>query len=113
MDQSNCDHLGAGGFVGLEGAGGAGVADVGEEVVPFVIDQDVGGEVFYLDSFDIVFGQDGGGASDGSQVEAAMLVSGIGDLLGAVAFGQHDHGSALFLEYRHIRVHSPGRGGAE
>ncbi len=124
---SGPDHFRTGGLVGLEGASRAGVTDVGEEVVPFVIDQDVGGEVFYLDFpdsfhaelrifqdfdlFDIVLGQDGGGAPNGSEVEATMFVTGIGDLLGAVAFGQHDHGGTDFLEGLDIGIHAAGDGG--
>ena len=100
-----------------------------EEVIPFVIDQDERGEVFdfdlpdgfhaefgELDDFDfldVFLGEDGGGAADAAEVEATVLFAGVGDLLAAIAFGDHDHAAAVALEEIDVAVHAACRGGAE
>jgi len=81
--------------------------DVGVEVVALVVDDDEGGEVLdldlphgfhaqlgiveHLDPADAVLGELGCGATDRSQVEAAVRVAGVGHGLATVALGQHDH----------------------
>lgn len=100
-----------------------------EEVVPLVIDQDERGEVFDLDLpdgfhaefgelddfdfLDVLFGQNGRRAADAAEVEAAVLFAGVGDLLAAIAFGDHDHAAAVALEEIDVAVHASCRGGAE
>lgn len=74
---------------------------VGEEVIALVVNDDEGGEVFYLNLpycfhtefgvlqylylLNAVLGENSCGATNGAQVEAAVLLASIGDLLGAVA----------------------------
>ena len=98
-------------------AGWAGIQLL-EEVVPFVIDEDEGGEVFHLDlpdgfhaefrevenldGLDMVLGEDRCRAAHGAEVEASVFLTRVGDDLGAVAFGKHDHGRA-FLSGRWAR----------
>ena len=112
-------------------AGGAGPvgADVGKEVVALVIHQDVGGEILHrnfpdslhtqfrvfdaLDGSDAVLGQVSCYTADGAQVEPTELLAGIGDALGAVALGNHNHAAAVALEELHIGIHAPGCGGTE
>jgi hypothetical protein len=76
-------------------------AELLKEVVPLVVHEDKGREVFYLDLphrfhaqfrvvdafdlLDILLGEDGGRATDGAKVEAAVVLTGVGDLLAAVA----------------------------
>lgn len=109
-------------------ADGTGV-EGGEEVVAFVVDEDEGGEVFDGDfpngfhaefgegddflGADVVLGEECGGAAGGAEVEAAVFFAGVGDLLGSVSFGEHDHGSAVGLEEVDVSVHAAGGGGAE
>ena len=77
--------------------------DLLEEVVAFVIDEDEGGEILdgdfpdgfhaefgvgdYLLRADVILRQQSGGATGGTEIEAAEFFAGIGDLLGTVAFG--------------------------
>ena len=112
-----------------EGAAFTFFGDLGEEVVALVVYEDEGGEVFDLDfpdgfhaelgvfeEFDFLDGvlcQDGGGTADAAQVESAVLMAGVGDLLGAVALGNHDHRAAGGLELVDIAVHASGGGGTE
>ena len=88
------------------------------------IHEDEGGEIFYadlpdgfhaefrvfdtLDALDVVLGQDGGGAADRAEVEATVLLAGVGHLLAAVPLGEHDHRAAVILEEIDIRVHAAG-----
>ncbi len=94
-------------------ADGAGV-EGGEEVVALVVDEDEGGEVFdgdFPDGFhaefgegddflgaDVVLSEECGGSASGAEVEAAVIFAGICHGLGAVPFGEHDHGAAVCLE---------------
>ena len=80
---------------------------VGEEVIAFVIHEDEGGEdlhgdfpdgfhaelfVFeYLETDDVVLSKKRRRATCRGEIETAVLVIGVGDLLGAVSFGEHDH----------------------
>ena len=84
---------------------------VGEEVVALVVDDDEGREVLdldlpdrlhaelgvlqHLDLADAVLGQAGGRAADRAEVEAAVALAGVGDLLAAVALGQHHEAAAV------------------
>ena len=72
------------------------VVDLLEEVVALVVHEDEGREVFDLDLpdgfhaelgkfddfdfLDVVLGEEGGGAADGAEVEAAVFLAGFGDL---------------------------------
>ena len=104
-------------------------ADGLEEVVALVVHEDEGGEVFdfdlpdgfhaelgELDDFDLLdvfLGEDGGWAADAAEVEAAVFFAGFGDLLAAIAFGDHDHAAAVALKEIDVAVHAAGGGGAE
>ena len=66
-----------------------------------------------LDRLDAVLGEAGGRAADRAEVEAAVRVARVGDLLGAVALGQHHHRAAGGLELVDVGVHPAGRGRAE
>lgn len=112
-----------------EGAAFTFFGDLGEEVVALVVYEDKCGEVFDLDfpdGFHAEFGVfeeldflDGvlrehcGGAADAAQIESAVLMTRIGDLPGAVSFGNHDHRAAGGLELVDVAVHASGGGGAE
>ena len=103
--------------------------DALEEVVPLVVNEDEGREVFHLDLpdgfhaefgelddfdlLDVFLGEDGGGAADAAEVEAAVLLAGVGDLLAAISFGDHDHAAAVALEEIDVAVHAACGGGAE
>ena len=92
---------------GLLFAARAAGLDLLEEVVALVVHENEGGEVFHLDfpngfhaqfgifhAFDrlnVVLGKDSRRAADGAEIEAAVLPAGIGDLLRAVALGEHHH----------------------
>lgn len=92
---------------GREGAALALLGDLGEEVVALVVDEDERGEVLYFDFpdslhaelgvfeklnfLDTVLGEDGSGAADGPEVETAMLVACVCNLLASVALGNHHH----------------------
>ena len=105
------------------------MADLLEKIVTLVIDEDEGGEVFDVDfpdgfhpefgkvddflALDVLFREEGGGASGGTEVKAAVLLAGVGHHLGAVALGEHDHGGAVFLEEIDVGIHAAGGGGAE
>ena len=52
-------------------------------------------------------------AARGAEVEAAVFLARIGHLLGAVAFGEHDHGCAVGLEEIDVSVHAASGGGTE
>ena len=98
-----------------------------EEVVALVVDEDEGREVLDLDLvdclhaelrildelhlLDVLLGEDGGGAADRAEVEAAVLLAGVGDLLRPVALGEHDERAAVALEEVDVAVHAAGGGG--
>jgi hypothetical protein len=42
-----------------------------------------------LNFLDVLLGQQGGRAADGTEIETAVFLAGIGDLLGAIALGDH------------------------
>ena len=54
-----------------------------------------------------------GGPADRAEVEAAVLLARLGDLLRAVALRQHDIDAAGRLELLDVAVHPSGRGGPE
>lgn len=100
-----------------------------EEVVALVIYENEGGEVddldlpdgFHtelgildtLDLLDAVLSKDGGRASDTTEVKSSVLLTSVGDLLTAVALGDHDHAATMRLEEIDIRVHTPCGGRTE
>ena len=65
------------------------------------------------DRLDAVLGEPRRRAADRAEVEAAVGVAGLGDLLGAVALRQHHHRAARGLELLDVRVHPAGRRRAE
>ena len=97
-----------------------------EEVVALVIDEDERREVLHadlpdgfhsevwifnaLDALDALVGEDSRRAADRAEVESTVLLAGIGDDLGTVALGDHDHTAAVILEEINVRVHTVGRG---
>ena len=110
-----------------DGASGVGL-ELLEEVIALVVDEDEGGEVFYLnlpdglhtkfgvfhtfDALDVVLGKDGSRSSDGAEVEAAVVFASVGDVNTAVTLSEHDSASAVVLEFVNIGVHASCRGGA-
>jgi hypothetical protein len=66
-----------------------------------------------LDLADVLLGEDGGRAADAAEVEAAVLLAGVGDGLAAVALGEHDQRAAVRLEEVDVAVHAAGGGRAE
>ena len=99
---------------------------LGEEIVALIVYEDEGGEVFYpdfphslhanlwefhtLDALDRVQREHGSRAADTSQIETAMLFASVGNNLGAVSLGNHNHGAAVVLEFVYVGVHTVGRG---
>ena len=93
-----------------------------EEVVALVIHENECREVLHTDfpdclhsefrvfdtfyALDVVLSKNSGRTSDGTEVETAVLAAGIGHSLAPVAFGEHNHTSAMVLELIHIRVHT-------
>ena len=49
-------------------------------------------------------------AADAAEVEAAVFVAGVGDLLTAVTLGQHNHAAAVGLQLVNVGVHTAGGG---
>ena len=102
-------------------ASGAAGLDLLEEIVALVVYKDECREILYvdfpdglhsefrifyaLDALDVVLRKDCSRPADASEIEAAVLLAGIGYLLRAVAFSKHHHASAMALEQIHIRVH--------
>lgn len=78
-----------------------------KEVVTLIINEDECGEVFHFDfphslhakfgifyalnALDVLLRKDGSGSTDRAQVEATVLFASVGNLLCAVAFGNHNH----------------------
>ena len=99
-----------------------------EEVVALVIDEDECRKVLdgnlpdgfhsefrilnALNALDATLGENGCHAADGAEIEASVLLAGIGNLLAAVAFRYHDEAAAVCLELIDIRVHSACSGGS-
>ena len=99
------------------------------KIIPLIIRQDESRHIFDyylpdslhaklgiledLDLLDAVLRQARRWPADASEVEAAVLLAGGGDLWATVALGHHDQGAALSLEIVHVGVHAPGGGGAE
>ncbi len=99
-------------------------AELLEEVVALVVDQNKGREVDNLDLpdrfhaefrevdtfdlLDILFGENGSRAANRTEIETAMLVAGVCHLLRAVAFGDHDHRAAIFLQQVDVGIHATG-----
>ncbi len=85
-----------------------------EEVVALVVDEDECREVLHLDlpdsfhtelrvlnaldALDVVLSEDGCRTSDRTEVEAAVLVACVSNLLASVALREHDHAAAVALE---------------
>lgn len=100
-----------------------------EEIIALVVDEDEGGEVLDFDLpdslhtefgileelniLDRILSEDGCGATDRTEVEAAMFMASVGDLLRAVALGDHDHSAAGSLELIDVRVHTTCSSGSE
>src|SRR4051812_1895930 len=88
--------------------------DLGEEIVALVIDHDERGKIDdvdlpyrlhaelrvfeHLDVLDAVLCEASGGAADAAQVEATVLLAGLGHRARAVALGEHHEAAALGLE---------------
>ena len=102
-------------------AGTAGL-DLFEEIVALVVNKDECREILYVDfpdglhsefrifyafdALDVVLCKDCSRSADASEIEAAVLLAGIGNLLRAVAFSKHHHAAAVALEQINIRVHT-------
>eukprot|EP00123_Amoebidium_parasiticum_P000658 comp11521_c0_seq1/m.5971 comp11521_c0_seq1/g.5971 ORF comp11521_c0_seq1/g.5971 comp11521_c0_seq1/m.5971 type:complete len:414 (+) comp11521_c0_seq1:338-1579(+) len=100
-----------------------------EEVVALIIHHDESREVLdvnlphslhaelgvlkHLDLLDAVLGKDSCGPTDGAQVEALVVLAGLGHGLAAVALGKRDHAATVLLEEVDIRVHAAGSGGTK
>ena len=100
-----------------------------EEIIALIVDEDEGGEIldFNLpDSFHSEFGileefylldrilsEYGSGATDRTEVETAMLMASVSDLLRAVALSDHNHSTTGGLELINVRVHTTGSSRAE
>ena len=85
-----------------------------EEVVALVIHEDECREVLDLnlpdslhselrvlytfDALDVVLSEDCGRASDGSEIESAVLLAGISHALSAITLSEHDHAASVALE---------------
>src|SRR5512143_3221465 len=93
-----------------------------EEVVALVVDQDEGREIHDLDRpdrlhpqlrvledldlLDVFFGQERDRPAGRSEIEAAVLLAGVGDLLAPIALRDHDQRPAVGLEEIDVRVHA-------
>ena len=93
-----------------------------EEIIALVVNEDKGGEILdpdlpdglhselgifhALDGLDVVLGEDGGRATDGAEIESAVLLAGVGHHLGAVALRYHHHRAAMVLETVHVGIHT-------
>ncbi len=93
-----------------------------EEVVAFVIHQYECGEVLHLNfpyclhaefgvfhalnRLDVLLCQDGRRTANRAEVEATVLLAGIGHIYRAVALCQHDERAAVVLELVYVRVHT-------
>ena len=66
-----------------------------------------------LDLLDVVLGEDGGGAADGAEVEAAVFLAGVGDGLERLPLAIMTMLAAVGLEEVDVGVHAAGGGGAE
>ena len=80
---------------------------LGEEIVALIVYEDEGWEVFYpdfphslhanlgefyaFDALDRVQREHGSRSADTSQIETAMLFASVGNGLGTVSFGNHNH----------------------
>ena len=100
-----------------------------KEVVTLVVDEEEGGEVDHvnlpdglhtefrifqaLHLLDVLLGQDGSRTTDGAQVEASVLLAGIGHLLRAVTLGQRDHGASGIHEGVQVGIHAASSSGTE
>ena len=100
-----------------------------KEVVSLIIHQKEGGEVNDVDLpdslhaelrvlqalhlLDVLLGQHGSRTTDGAQVEASVLLAGVGHLLRAVALGEGDHGASGVHEGVQVGIHAAGSGGTE
>ena len=61
-----------------------------------------------LDALDIVLRQNSCRTTDRTEIETAVLLAGVCDLLAAVTFGKHNHAAAMTLEEVYVGVHTSG-----
>src|SRR3712207_100216 len=87
-----------------------------------VVHEDEGGEVFHtnlpyrfhaqfgifhaLNALDTALRKYGGDTSDGAQIEATMLLAGVGNGLCTVTLGYHHERSAVVLELVNVGIHA-------
>ena len=95
-----------------------------EEVISFVIYQNKCREIFHfnfpdcfhaqfrifyaLNALDVVLSKDCSRSADRTQIEAAIFLTSICNLLATVTFRQHNHAATVALEQLNIRVHTSG-----
>ena len=70
-------------------------------------------ELDHFDLANVLLGENRCRAANAPQVEAAVLLAGVGHLRAAIAFGDHHQAAALALEQFDVRVHAAGGRGAE
>src|SRR5690606_30956590 len=102
---------------------------LGVKVLPFMVDDDEGREVFHLDApdglhaqlrirerldfLDAMLSQTSGRAADRAQIEATVFAASFPYLWGAISLREHHHAAAVALEQVDVGVHPPRRGGTE
>ena len=100
-----------------------------EEIIALIVDEDEGGEILdfnlpdslhsefgILEEFDLldrILSEYGSGATDRTEVETAMLMASVSDLLRAVALSDHNHSTTGGLELIDVWVHTTGSSRAE
>ena len=100
-----------------------------EEIIALIVDEDECGEILdfnlpdslhsefgILEEFDLldrILSEYGSGATDRTEVETAMLMASVSDLLRAVALSDHNHSTTCGLELIDVRVHTTGSSRAE
>lgn len=100
-----------------------------EEIIALIVDEDECGEILdfnlpdslhsefgILEEFDLldrILSEYGSGATDRTEVETAMLMASVSDLLRAVALSDHNHSTTGGLELIDVWVHTTGSSRAE
>ena len=95
-----------------------------EEIIALIVDEDECGEILdfnlpdslhsefgILEEFDLldrILSEYGSGATDRTEVETAMLMASVSDLLRAVALSDHNHSTTGGLELIDVWVHTTG-----